>query len=55
MLGAVPAGDDDGPPWPLTRDEVRSFATGGLSLASLEELPSPDNPAARRWRAVLHR
>jgi SAM-dependent methyltransferase len=52
-------GDDeevDGPPWPLTRAEVESFATGGLELVALEESAAgPDRPWARSWRAELRR
>jgi SAM-dependent methyltransferase len=52
-------GDDeavDGPPWPLTGAEVESFATGGLELVHVEELPAaPDRPWARSWRAELRR
>ncbi|MFC4588420.1 alpha/beta fold hydrolase [Sphaerisporangium corydalis] len=43
-------GDEDGPPWPLTRAEMESFATGGLSLVRLEELQDP-----RLWRAEFRR
>jgi SAM-dependent methyltransferase len=40
--GAFPAG----PPWPLTREQVASFARGGLELRTLE-------PVDGRWRAWL--
>ena len=36
----------DGPPWPLTRAEVESFARDGLELRSLED-------TGQRWRAWL--
>jgi len=39
---------DDGPPWPLTRDEVDLFAVDGVSLSGVEEL-------AGRWRAIFRR
>jgi SAM-dependent methyltransferase len=39
----------EGPPWPLTRAEVDSFARGGLEAARVEALPE------RRWRAEFHR
>ena len=42
---------DDGPPWPLTRDEIDAFATDELRLASVESLPAPGDPLGRRWRA----
>jgi SAM-dependent methyltransferase len=40
--GAFP----EGPPWPLTREQVASFARNGLELRSLE-------PVDGRWRAWL--
>jgi SAM-dependent methyltransferase len=43
----------DGPPWPLTRAEIESFARAGLSIASIEDLPAVDDPFDRRWRAVF--
>jgi hypothetical protein len=47
---------DDGPPWPLTREEVEAFAGGtGLRLLSVEEIPAPDDPLLVRWRAILTR
>jgi SAM-dependent methyltransferase len=51
---AVP-GDDDGPPWPLTREEMDAFATDGLTTVSVDELPLPDDPDVRRWRGVFRR
>ncbi len=54
VLGAVGSpGDGDGPPWPLTREEVEAFAAGGPPLASLEQVPAVDDPAVLRWRAVF--
>jgi len=41
-----------GPPWPLTRDEVESFAADGLRVVQIEDLRTAD---ARRWRAELRR
>ena len=56
VLGAVATpGDDDGPPWPLTRAEVEACAGDGLRLVSVEQLPSVDDPRALRWRAVFRR
>jgi hypothetical protein len=45
----------DGPPWPLTRAEVASFATLGpaLEIVAIELLPDPEQPQERRWRAEL--
>ena len=45
----------DGPPWPLTRIEIDAFAAGGLSAARVEDLPHPENPGLRRWRAEFRR
>jgi len=43
----------DGPPWPLTRADIESFAVEGLEMVSVEELTDP--PGSHRWRAVLAR
>lgn len=43
-------GDEDGPPWPLTRAEMESFATDGLNLVRMEEMRDP-----RLWRAEFQR
>ena len=51
---AVP-GEDDGPPWPLTREEMDAFAAGGLTAASVDAIPAPGYPGAYRWRGVYHR
>jgi SAM-dependent methyltransferase len=55
VLGAVPAAvaADDGPPWPLTRAEIDAFAGGGLAAASVEQVPTQDDPSSLRWRAVF--
>ena len=42
----------DGPPWPLTRTEVDSFAADGLQAVRVERVPRPDSS---RWRAVFQR
>ena len=42
----------DGPPWPLTRDEIEAFTTGGLSPVRVEELRAS---GVRRWRAEFER
>ena len=47
------AGVPDGPPWPLTRAEVESFATDGLAVVDIEDIRRPGVPA--RWRARLER
>jgi SAM-dependent methyltransferase len=43
----------DGPPWPLSRADIESFAVEGLEMASLEEIRDP--PETHRWRAVFAR
>jgi SAM-dependent methyltransferase len=50
----TPPEQDAGPPWSLTRDEVTAFASGGLDLVGLEDLPGPV-PGNRRWRAEFRR
>ena len=40
-----------GPPWPLTRAEVESFATGGLEIVAIDRLSGD----AERWRAEFGR
>lgn len=55
---AVARDEDDppqGPPWPLTRAEVEMFATGGLRLVRVEDVPDAEEPRMRRWRAEFHR
>jgi SAM-dependent methyltransferase len=47
---ARPIDGGGGPPWPLDRREVESFATGSLRLVRIEEL-FDDNPPGHRWRA----
>jgi SAM-dependent methyltransferase len=42
----------DGPPWPLTRDEIAAFASGGLLPVRVEEIAAG---TSRRWRAELRR
>jgi hypothetical protein len=41
----------DGPPWPLTRTEIDSFASHGLVATHVEQV----GPNASRWRAVFVR
>ena len=49
IASAREEGPVDGPPWPLTRAQVESFARGGLETVQIEQLPGP------RWRAELRR
>jgi SAM-dependent methyltransferase len=41
----------EGPPWPLTRATIDSFATSDLRLIQVIQSPSPADPAIQRWRA----
>lgn len=45
----------DGPPWPLVRAEVESFATGGVEAVRVEDLRGMPPPWGRRWRAEFTR
>ena len=45
----------DGPPWPLTRTEVDSFAVGGLRPVTVEQVSPPGQPDVYRWRALFRR
>lgn len=47
--------DDRHPPWPLTRAEIESFTASGLDPVRIEDLPDPETPAVRRWRAEFAR
>ena len=44
-----------GPPWPLTPEQFDAFSGHGLQPIQVEELPHPDGPPTRRWRAEFHR
>jgi SAM-dependent methyltransferase len=46
---------DEGPPWQLTRDELDSFAQGGLQPFQIEEIADAQDPARHRWRAEFRR
>ncbi|HET9780000.1 MAG TPA: methyltransferase domain-containing protein [Propionibacteriaceae bacterium] len=43
----------DGPPWPLSRADIESFAVEGLEVVSLELVREP--PGMHHWRAVFTR
>jgi SAM-dependent methyltransferase len=47
-------GAAQGPPWPLTRDDVMSLAAHGLAPESIEQLPDPAD-GKPHWRAVFRR
>jgi SAM-dependent methyltransferase len=55
LSAAASEHDGDGPPWPLTRDEIEAFAADGLRPESLERIPAPDDPLSSRWRATFRR
>lgn len=44
-----------GPPWPLTRDELDAFASGGVVPVEIEEIPDATDPELHRWRAQFQR
>ncbi len=43
---------EQGPPWPLTREEIESFAADGLAPVRIEDLR---DPGTHRWRAEFRR
>lgn len=46
-------GDCEGKmPWPLTKDELSLFKTGGLKEVSFEDYMDSENPPVRRFRAT---
>ncbi|WP_203974541.1 class I SAM-dependent methyltransferase [Planotetraspora silvatica] len=50
-LDREPAGEM---PWPLTRDEIESFAGHGLDAAEITDFHDDEDPPRRRWRAEFH-
>lgn len=44
-----------GPPWPLSRSEIETFAADGLTPVRIEDVTNPEQPAGHRWRAEFHR
>ena len=46
--------DVNGPPWPLTRSQIESFAAISLDLRKLEDVPATTS-ASRHWRALLRK
>ena len=47
--------EDQGPPWPLTRDEIDGFRRAGLEEESFEDYADPEPPWVRRFRALYRR
>jgi SAM-dependent methyltransferase len=60
-LLVVAAGRDDavapgnGPPWPLARAEIDTFATDGVEPVRIEAIHDPAAVAGLRWRAEFRR
>jgi len=57
LVVARARGEDESaawPPWPLTRGQIESLATGGLALESLEDIPATADKA-RHWRALFRK
>jgi 2-polyprenyl-3-methyl-5-hydroxy-6-metoxy-1,4-benzoquinol methylase len=44
----------DGPPWPLSRKNILSFAAHGLTLVELDDVPPTVTPN-RHWRALFRK
>jgi SAM-dependent methyltransferase len=55
VLAVAHDGDElvDGPPWPLSRADLESFAVEGLEVASVELVRDP--PGMHHWRAAYTR
>ena len=47
--------EGQGPPWPLTREEVDGFLGAGLIEESFEDYAEPEPPWVRRFRALYRR
>jgi SAM-dependent methyltransferase len=47
--------EGQGPPWPLTREEIDGFKHAGLAEKSFEDYADPKPPWVRRFRALYHR
>lgn len=44
--------EGQGPPWPLTREEIDGFRRAGLEEESFEDYADPEPPWVRRFRAL---
>ena len=56
IAAALEEGDsDDGPPWPLTRDDIDAFAQADLDAVEVEHLVGPAGPTTWVWRALFER
>jgi SAM-dependent methyltransferase len=47
--------EGQGPPWPLTREEIDGFQRAGLAEKLFEDYADPEPPWVRRFRALYHR
>jgi len=47
--------EGEGPPWPLTREEMSGFQRAGLDEVSFEDYLEPEPPSVRRFRALYRR
>jgi SAM-dependent methyltransferase len=45
----------EGPPWPITREELAPFERAGLTEVSFEDYVEPDPPWVRRFRGLYRR
>ncbi len=45
----------EGPPWPLTREEIDGFKRAGLREESFEDYADPEPPWVRRFRGLYRR
>lgn len=59
LLLVTRARDDDeeidGPPWPLTMNDLRVITDSGLNMVSFEDYMDQESPPVRRFRAVYKR
>lgn len=46
------SGNDDGPPWPLTDDEISLFKTNGMKELSLDLIEDTSNRPNMRFRVL---
>jgi SAM-dependent methyltransferase len=47
--------EGQGPPWPITREEVAGFERAGLTQASFDDYVEPEPPWVRRFRGLYRR
>jgi SAM-dependent methyltransferase len=47
--------ETDGPPWPLTLDDMRGLSDAGLVMLSFEDYLDEETPPVRRFRALCER